>query len=306
MKKLLTFAGVLALAIAFAVDGTAAPGGNTGPPGGRGPGGGGPTSTVSQFSSRLVDVSCAVTTELNCEVAGSTGEIDGQGIWNVKTSDLLTSGTYAICLEAVSAPEFTPLPFFLALLDTTDFVNSGTIGANIGDWVGPSFQIIEGSDCSGVVLQESGLSLRSKLLDGEEASMFTSPFVDLTCGSDNCEVTDSYVLITNNGDWVVLTYDLVRGVKYDICVDAFTAPPVVPLGPFRLASRSAQRKGTFLTMFPEARKGTFLASGNMVERYEFNGHWVGLSFQIYVQDVAAPCAGEFVQEIGINIVVSPP
>jgi len=301
MKKLLTFASVIALAVAFGLAGAASAKRPEGA--GGGPPGGGSTSTVSQFSSRLVDVSCAVTDNLvinkmNCEKG--TGEINGQGTWQVITSDLTPGGTYAICLVAVSAPVATP--YFLAPLPA-DFEDSGTIVANNGDWVGLSFQIIEGSDCMGVVLQESGVSLLSELGD-EEASTFTSPFVDVECvdmSLGDCEVTDSYVLINNTGDWLVLAYDLVRGSEYDICVDAVIAPEGLdpdtggPLElPFRLATRSAQRRGTFL------------ASGNMVDRYVFDGHWVGLSFQIYGHLLTAPCAGKFVQEIGINIVVSPP
>ena len=108
MKKLLAFASVIALAVAFGLAGAA----NAGRPegAGGGPPGGGSTSTVSQFSSRLVDVSCAAITdpepERNCEVPGSTGEINSQGFWKVTTSVPSGSGPYyAICLDAVEAPE---------------------------------------------------------------------------------------------------------------------------------------------------------------------------------------------------------
>ena len=98
----------------------------------------------------------------------------------------------------------------------------------------------------------------------------------------------------------MLTGGLIRGTKYKVCLNAVeaakdpdTGMPLVDL-PFRLASRSAQKKGTFF------------ASGNMVERYEFQGHWVGLSLEIYEEGGTDTCDGVFVQETGINIVVPPP
>ena len=283
------------------------------------PPGGGSTSTVSQFSSRLVDVSCAAITdpepERNCEVPGSTGEINSQGFWKVTTSVPSGSGPYyAICLDAVEAPEdpdgdplVLPHPLEIKTLSLGDLAldADGTINADgEGEWRGLSFQIWDGSACSGNLLRESGLSLRSELEVGEEASTFTSPFVALNCGTNSCmspgEVADSYGLINNNGDWVVLTGGLIRGTKYKVCLNAVeaakdpdTGMPLVDL-PFRLASRSAQKKGTFF------------ASGNMVERYEFQGHWVGLSLEIYEEGGTDTCDGVFVQETGINIVVPPP
>ena len=108
MKKLLPFAGVIALAIAFGLAGAASAKRPEGA--GGGPPGGGSTSTVSQFSSRLVDVSCAANSESepkrNCEVPDSTGEINSQGFWKVTTRVPAGSGpAYAICLDAVEAPE---------------------------------------------------------------------------------------------------------------------------------------------------------------------------------------------------------
>ena len=44
----------------------------------------------------------------------------------------------------------------------------------------------------------------------------------------------------------------------------------------------------------------------MVERYDFAGHWVGLSLQIYEEGGTETCDSVFVQETGINIVVPPP
>ncbi len=83
MKKLLSFAGVLALAVAFGLAGAA----NAARPDGvgRGPGGGGPTQSVSQFSSPFVNcangyVPCNPS---DGEVRDSVGRINNFGDWKV-------------------------------------------------------------------------------------------------------------------------------------------------------------------------------------------------------------------------------
>ncbi len=163
--------------------------------------------------------------------------------------------------------------------------------------MGLSFRIsVSGGDCTGEdFLQESGLTLKD---DGDWASKFSSPFVDLDCNSDrlmgDCEVADSKGLINNSGDWAVLTYDLDRRTKYAVCVDAVSAPTLAYPLPFLLADRDSEKKGTFF------------ASGNMVERYGLDvvGNWVGLSLQIHVQGGSACAVDDDTlpkQESGITI-----
>ncbi len=106
-----------------------------------------------------------------------------------------------------------------------------------------------------------------------------------------CEVPGSIGKINSLGVWEVQTSGLIRRIEYKVCLDALSAPFLEPMPPFRLATRSAQKKGTFL------------ASGNMVERYFFQGNWVGLSLQIYLHNNNDLCADGFVQETGITIVV---
>lgn len=284
MKKLLSFAGGLALAVAFGLAGAA----NAGRPEGvgGGPRGGGPTQSVSQFSSPFVN--CAngsVPCDPIGEVRESVGRINNLGDWKVMTSGL-GAGPYDICLDAESAPALSlPLPHHLGIL-AVGAVGAldaeGNIGANgKGDWRGLSFQIYKynSGSCDGALVQESGITLTE---NATWFSEFSSPFVNV-----DGEVTDSTGQIRNDGFWYVLTGDLGRQIKkYAVCVDA-----VVPVyTPFLLADRDSEKKGTFF------------ASGNMVERYGLVGDWVGLSLQIDVQEGSACTVYHlFEQESGITI-----
>ncbi len=145
----------------------------------------------------------------------------------------------------------------------------------IGDGMGPEQ----------VALARLFAPLAMDSLDGNPNSMTT----------DNVdgEVTDSTGQIRNDGFWYVLTGDLGRQIKkYAVCVDAVVAPYGV-VTPFLLADRDSEKKGTFF------------ASGNIVERYSLDGvvgDWVGLSLRIDLQEGSA-CTDDTrrIQESGITI-----
>lgn len=285
MKKLVALAGLIALGLAGVAEAAR--------PAGAGKlGGNSPTSSVTYVVSPLV--------EGGVEVAGSSVRIDNSGHWNVETT--IGAGNYEVCLGAELAPgNDNPLSLGTVLGFSGGYFRlAGVIGvADEGYWLGPTFQIYEkndsDSDCDGVLIQESGITLA---VDGSGLSQYSSPLVDSVCAdmdptAGDCDV-ESTVLINNRGDWYLATKGLERRTRYDICLDgvlngASTVPPI------------------FLSDKKSTKRGNFYANGNAADPGRGGaGTWQEMSFLVIKEEsTTLNCVDDVVLETGIGITIAP-